>query len=118
MDELDHQLIAHLRADARKSVSSLAASPGVSRATVRSRMERLIERGVIEGFTIVVNSGDPMQAVRAITSIAVEGPSAEALVATLHGYPEVRTLSTTNGRWDLIAGLECRSLPELDDTLR
>ena len=41
MDALDEKLITLLRHDGRRSVSDLAVDLGVSRATVRARMDRL-----------------------------------------------------------------------------
>ena len=45
MDDLDHRLIAALRADGRASLSKLAQMLGVSRGTVQNRLDRLIELG-------------------------------------------------------------------------
>ena len=45
MDRLDQQLVTLLRHEGRRSVSDLAVELGVSRATVRARMERLERDG-------------------------------------------------------------------------
>jgi len=45
MDKTDNDLIAALRRNARATLSELAAMLGLSRATVRSRMERLEQSG-------------------------------------------------------------------------
>ncbi len=118
MDDLDHRLLSLLRADSRRSVASLADELGVSRATVRARIDRLVEDHVILGFTVTVRSGAQRQALRAITMIEVEGRAAESVVARLNGFPEVRTLYTTNGRWDIIAEIETDTLEGFDNTLR
>ncbi len=98
-------------------MSCPAASLGVSRATVKARLDRLIGGGVIQGFTVVLN--DPgAEGMRAITLIEVEGRSAEAVIRRLRGFPEVRSLYSTNGRWDVVAELEVASLPAFDATLR
>ena len=47
MDDLDTGLIAELRRDGRASISELAERLKVSRATVRTRLERLKEAGEI-----------------------------------------------------------------------
>ncbi|HUS53779.1 MAG TPA: AsnC family transcriptional regulator [Thermohalobaculum sp.] len=66
MDALDRELIALLRTDGRAAVANLAAGLGVSRATVKARLDRLGADGVIQGFTVVLN--DPGAAgVQAIT---------------------------------------------------
>jgi DNA-binding Lrp family transcriptional regulator len=117
MDALDREMIALLRTDGRAPVASLAAGLGVSRATVKARLDRLTADGVIQGYTVVLN--DPGAAgVRAITLIEVEGRSAEAVIRRLRGFPEVRALYSTNGRWDVVAEIEVASLPAFDETLR
>jgi DNA-binding Lrp family transcriptional regulator len=117
MDALDRQLISLLRTDGRAPVAGLAAGLGVSRATVKARLDRMVDDGVIQGFTVVLN--DPgAEGVRAITLIEVEGRSAEAVIRRLRGFTEVRTLYSTNGRWDVVAEIEVASLPAFDETLR
>jgi DNA-binding Lrp family transcriptional regulator len=49
MDALDERLVTLLRHDARRSISDLAVDLGVSRATVRARMERLEKSGEVIG---------------------------------------------------------------------
>jgi len=117
MDGLDRELIALLRTDARLPVASLAASLGVSRATVKARIDRLLAEGTIQGFTVVLS--DPgAEGVRAITMIEVEGRAAETVIRRLRGFPEVRRLYSTNGRWDVVAEIDVSSLPAFDATLR
>jgi DNA-binding Lrp family transcriptional regulator len=117
MDDLDHKMVALLRSDARRPVASLAAELGVSRATVRSRIDRLIENGVIRGFTIAVHDHATRNLVRAVMMIEVEGKAADKVVKRLHGHPEVRKLHSTNGHWDLVAELVAGSLGEFDELL-
>lgn len=117
MDETDRKLIALLRTNARCPVATLARSLDISRATVRARIDRLTKSGVIGGFTLIVREPDPKQAVRAITLIAVEGNRAERVLRQLNGFPQVRRLHTTNGRWDVVAELVTDTLSEFDTLL-
>ena len=117
MDDLDYKMIALLRSDARRPVASLAAELGVSRATIRSRIDRLIESGVIRGFTIAVHDNATRNLVRAVMMIEVEAKASSKVVKRLYGYPEVRKLHSTNGHWDLVAELVAGSLGEFDELL-
>jgi DNA-binding Lrp family transcriptional regulator len=117
VDDLDYKMVALLRSDARRPVASLAAELGVSRATIRSRIDRLIESRVIRGFTIVVNDDATRNLVRAVMMIEVEGKAAHKVVRRLYGFPEVRKLHSTNGHWDLVAELVAGSLGEFDELL-
>lgn len=117
MDDTDHKLISMLRNDARYPLAKLATALGVSRATVRARIERLRKDGVIGGFTIVAREPADRNLVRAITMIAVEGNRAERVLRQLSGFPQVRRLHTTNGRWDVVAELVTDTLAEFDQLL-
>lgn len=120
LDDTDRRLIALLRDDARRPASGLAAALGVSRGTVQNRIARLLRGGVIQGFTIrLAPEADRAgaAAVRAVTAIEVRGRSAAAVLRALNGFPEVRALHTTNGRWDVIAELAAESLEAFDRAL-
>ena len=117
MDDLDYKMITLLRSEARRPVASLAAELGVSRATIRSRIDRLIESGVIRGFTIAVHDNATRNLVRAVMMIEVEAKASSKVVKRLYGYPEVRKLHSTNGHWDLVAELVAGSLEEFDELL-
>ncbi len=117
MDDLDVRLISALRLNARRSVSELANALGVSRATIRAHMDRLVESGQITGFTVQLKSDVQAPEVRAITLIAVEGKSTDRVVQRLSGMPEIRAIHATNGRWDLVAEIGTTDLPSFDDVL-
>ncbi len=53
MDDLDRRLLTLLHRDGRASISELADHLGVTRTTVRSRMDALKQRGEVVGFTVV-----------------------------------------------------------------
>ena len=116
MDDLDQSLISELRHNARASLSDLAITLGVSRTTVRQRVERLQARGDIVGFTVVLKDAqqDP---VRALMMIGIEGRGIDRIVRKLGGIAAVRNIHTTNGRWDLIVELGTNTLEELDQIL-
>lgn len=117
MDDLDRKLISALRHDARASLSDLALLLGVSRTTVRVRIERLRDRGDIVGFTVVLKEDAHRDAVRGLMMIGIEGRGAERVVRLLNGLTSVRAIHSTNGRWDLIVELGTDTLEELDDVL-
>ena len=118
MDALDERLVTLLRHDARRAISDLSAEVGVSRATVRARIERLERAGEILGYTVILRSDAVDLPVRGIMLIEIEGHVTERVVRALGGYPEVSAIHTTNGRWDLVVELGAGSLSDLDAVLR
>lgn len=118
MDTQDLRLIALLRENARTSVARLAKQLAVSRGTVQNRIDRLVERRVLLGFTVRTAPEAAAHRVRAVMMVAVEGDRSDPILKALRGYPEVRALHTTNGRWDIVAELGADSLEAFDEVLR
>ncbi|HEX7876353.1 MAG TPA: Lrp/AsnC family transcriptional regulator [Sphingobium sp.] len=118
MDDLDHRLLALLRQNARCSVSDLAGKLGISRATVRSRIDHMERRGDILGYTVILRSDAIAMPVRGIMAIEVEGRAADRIIDVLGGFPEVSAIHTTNGRWDILVELGTNTLTEFDAVLR
>ncbi|MGP8035402.1 MAG: Lrp/AsnC family transcriptional regulator [Steroidobacteraceae bacterium] len=117
MDDLDRQLIALLRNDARASVAALAKALNVARGTVQNRMARLLARGTIVGYTVRLKPDVEEQRIRAFTTVAVEGNQVDAVIRSLRGEPAVASLHSTNGRWDIVAELRADSLEAFDRVL-
>ncbi len=118
MDDIDRKLVTILRHDARRGISDLATELGLSRATVRSRIERMEARGDIVGYTVILRSDAVSMPVRGITMIEVEGRMADRVVEALAGFPEIGAVHTTNGKWDLVVEVAAESLADLDAVLR
>ncbi|GLR67276.1 AsnC family transcriptional regulator [Acidocella aquatica] len=118
MDALDTKLTTQLRHNGRQSISDLATQLGVSRATVRARMERLENSGVILGYTVILKSDATELPVRGIMMIEIEGYSTDRVVRSLSGFPEISAIHTTNGRWDLVVELGTGTLSDFDAVLR
>lgn len=118
MDEKDQKLLTLLRENARLPVSALADAIGVSRGTVQNRIDRMVERGTILGFTVRVRPDAEPAQVRAIMMIEVEGERTDRVLKALRGQPEIAAIHTTNGRWDLVLELRTDSLGAFDEALR
>ncbi|MEL7464262.1 MAG: Lrp/AsnC family transcriptional regulator [Pseudomonadota bacterium] len=118
LDETDRRLIAALRDDGRASISTLAATLDLARGTVRTRLDRLVETGVIRRFTIDLAIAHEPKAVRAVMTISLQGRMSRSVVSALTKMPEMTALHTTNGAWDLVAEIRVAALPDLDRVLR
>ncbi len=118
LDELDRDLLAILRKDARRPISSLAQELSVSRATITSRIQRLIDNEVVLGFSAVVSDTTEPALVRAIMNAQVEDKAIDRVFKKLDGFPEIVAVHTTNGRWDLVLELACHSLAHFEKTIR
>jgi DNA-binding Lrp family transcriptional regulator len=118
MDDIDRRLLAILRVDGRASISNLSQQLKISRGTVQNRIDRLIANRVIEGFTVRQTASADANIVRAVMLIEITGQKTTALIRQLRGLPEIRTLYSTHGAWDLAAEIEAENLAQFDQIIR
>lgn len=117
MDELDKRLLLALQRDGRASVSELADILGITRTTVRSRMDRLRANGEITGFTVKTRADVATTAIRGLMMLGIEGRGTERIMARVSAMPEVRAVHSTNGTWDLIVEIGTETLEAFDKVL-
>ena len=118
LDSTDRKLLAALKLDGRASVTTVSAQLNMSRATIQSRMDRLTKSGIIKRFTIEVDASVDSHLIRAIMLIELEGVLARSVIRSLKRMPQIASLHTTNGGWDLVAHVETLSLADFDEVLR
>ncbi|WP_144798089.1 Lrp/AsnC family transcriptional regulator [Halorubrum depositum] len=68
MDDLDRRILSILRRDARTPYTEIADRVGTSEGTVRNRVDRMTDEGIIERFTVTTRTGN----VKAMIEISVE----------------------------------------------
>ncbi|MFO1173024.1 MAG: Lrp/AsnC family transcriptional regulator [Hyphomicrobiaceae bacterium] len=113
----DKQLIALLKLDARESTASLARKLGLSRTTVQDRLKKLERDGTIEGYTLRLRSDTEAKGVKAFVIVEVEPRRIAEVITRLKKIPEIETLYSVSGKFDLIAMLRAESAEDLDEVL-
>ncbi|MDP5086207.1 MAG: Lrp/AsnC family transcriptional regulator [Yoonia sp.] len=117
MDSLDGHLIAALKSNGRATLSELADLLGVTRSTVRVRLDRLVQGGEIAGFTVLTRSDVRPDAVRGLMMLEIAGRGAEKIMKQLQRMHQVQAVHSTNGTWDLIAEIGAETLEAFDQVL-
>ena len=117
MDELDSRLIAALKRNGRASLSELADLLGVTRSTVRVRLDRLVQGGEIAGFSVLTRSDVRPDPVRGLMMLEIAGRGAEKVMKALQRMSQVQAVHSTNGTWDMIAEIGTDTLEDFDQVL-
>lgn len=114
--DLDQRLLELLAADARQSTAALARKLAVSRSTVVARIQRLLDRGVIRGFTVRLGAGEH-SGVRAHVMIKLDARRARRAELRLSAIAGVTALYSISGEYDLIAEASTGTTQEMDKLL-
>jgi Lrp/AsnC family transcriptional regulator for asnA, asnC and gidA len=108
----DIEIIRCLNEDARSSVTKIAGRLAMPESTVRHRLNRLLDAGVIE-FTAVPNPLQLGYQIWAIMEIQAELSRIRGIARELADRPEVYFVGITTGSYDILAGAVFRSNDEL-----
>jgi len=73
IDEIDLEILRHLQEDGRSQRNRLAELVGLSVPSVSERMRKLEERGVIEGYTAILNAKAFQLDITAFIFVEVDG---------------------------------------------
>ena len=92
-------------------------NPEEAAVEVQNRIARLEREGVIAGYTVRLKPQAEARRIRALMTLAVEGNRTQQVLRSLRGLPQVGTLYSTNGRWDIVAELQAETLEAFDHAL-
>ena len=113
IDDLDLKILSELAKDASISVPKLSKTINVNASVVYSRIKRLVKRGLIRKFTIVINDEALGFNVKALTGINMDSKLRDNVLNELFKIPEVREVSEVTGRFDVLVTMNARSLDEM-----
>ncbi len=97
VDERDLQLIKSLEDDGRKPWRQIAAELDVSEATVYLRVKRLVEEGVLKGFTVRVDPSKLGLGATAYVLLRVRADSSTKVKEAIKTLPYVVEAHETTG---------------------
>ena len=100
-DQLDRQIISMLQSDGRCSNREIARNLGVPEATVRYRVRRLTESGLLR-ITALVEPERLGYTLTAVVSLQADAERVPEIANILAAFPEVMYLVITTGEFDII----------------
>lgn len=118
VDAIDQQIVSQLVADARSSYSEIGAKVGLSAPAVKRRVDKLLDTGVLRGFTAVVDPEALGWGTEAFVEVHCHGNVAPDRIArNLEPLPEVVAAYTVSGSADAIVHLRAGSIHHLETAL-
>jgi DNA-binding Lrp family transcriptional regulator len=118
LDDLDIQIIDILRSNGRVPVTQIGAQIDVPHTTVRDRIQRLEDEGVIEGYEAVINPAKAGYLISCLIHVTMEQKmELEDMAAVLGGIDEVTEFLVLTGGTDIAARVYARDIDHLRDII-
>ena len=115
LDATDHNIVALLVENARRSYDDIGRRVGLSAPAVKRRVDRLRRDGVLRGFTAVVDHAALGAATEAIIELFfAPGTLLDAVADVLDRHPEVVEAWSVTGEADAIARVRTKDNADLE----
>ncbi len=121
MDEIDRKILESLQANARVKNSTLARELNMPPTTLKERIKRLEERGVIKGYRAVIDQkmlGLDVMAFIGVTLNRHEYSHIREFEKGIKKIPSIRACYHMSGRFDYMLHVAARNLEELGDLVK
>lgn len=118
LDEIDRRILAEMQINGRITNAELADKVGVAPSTCIARVRNLISRGVISGFTALVDPRSLGLGLEVLVSVTVRSGARQRiseLADELRELPEVLQLFFLGGVEDFIIHLAARDSDHVRD---
>ena len=114
IDNLDKRILEIMKKDSRCPYVEIAEKLGVSEGTVRSRVHKMTEDGIIRGFTIKTSSKN----VKALVEVRIDvNTDTEEIARKLSEYDGVTEVFEVTGDQDIIAIVDVESSQSLNEII-
>jgi len=114
MDGLDEHILEVLKKDSRCPFVEIAEQLQVSEGTIRSRVRRMTDDGIIKGFTIKTSSRN----VKAMVEIRIDvNTNTDEIAQTLADHEGVTEVYEVTGDQDIIAIVDVETSQQLNDII-
>ena len=118
MDEIDREIVALLREDARRSFQSIGSRVSLSPPAVKRRVDRLEADGVIRGYSARVDPARFGWGTHAFVALFCEGRmAAQEVREAVERHPEVEAAYTVAGEASAIVHVRARDTAHLEEAL-
>jgi DNA-binding Lrp family transcriptional regulator len=118
IDTVDRKLLIELLKDSRVSLRKLAEEMNVSPATLHNRLFRLVQEGIIKGFTALVDYSKLGYTLTGIIMAKVDGKHLVEFEREIANLDNVVAVYDIVGEYDVAVIAKFRSVEDLDNFLK
>jgi DNA-binding Lrp family transcriptional regulator len=118
MDDLDADILAALKRNARATLGAIGTEVGLSGPAVKRRIDRLERDGIIRGYTVLVDDRRLGNQLEAFAELTFAGDTRVRDIAAVGAdMPEVAAVFTTAGDPDAIVHLRVSDVNHLSQAI-
>ncbi len=114
LDRMDRKIIEMLLENSRRPFREIADVVGLSESTIRKRVIKLQEHGIIDKFTIRLGENLDEKKIHAFITVLPKSENLKDLIRDIRPYPELAEIYSLAGKCGLLVKVNVSDLTELD----
>lgn len=118
MDDLDKRILQQLQINCRVSFADMSRELDVAEATIRFRVNRLVNSGVITHFTALLDPVKVGMMVSGAILLKIDPAFLEAATKQLVSFSETQYLFQSTGEYDVVSVIVARDMEHLNDLVK
>lgn len=119
LDDVDREILRILKGNARKPISHISREIGLSSPSIRDRIKKLEDGGVIRGYSLVVDQKKLGLGITAFVGLTLDHPHCcrEDIVDELRKFPQIVEGHFTDGAEDMLIKVVTRNTESLMENI-
>jgi len=117
LDDIDSRIISMLQEDGRRSYSDIADEVGRTEVTIRRRVKRLTDEGIIKRFTVILDPLKIGRRISAIVRVKAQMKQASGIAEKVKEYDEVTEAFFLDGACGVMLKVTVDDLAQLKSFL-
>ena len=97
LDELDNKILSVIKDDARLTYREIGERVGISRVSVKTRMDAMQEKGIIQGYKTVIDPTKVPEGTLFFLDVETDPHNYEGVVGYLAGNKMIRQIYSVSG---------------------
>lgn len=118
IDENDKKILWMLQLDSRTPLREMGKATRLSQSAVKKRVDDLIEKGVIEHFTVIVNSSRLTEESVVVARIKCDPRKKREVALKLSNLDEITEVYTGLGEYNILAKIRCAGGAKIEEILQ
>lgn len=115
LDSIDYQIIDMLQKNARISAKEISDKVFLSSTAVAARIDRLAQRGIIDGFTVKLDAKTLGYSIRAFISLELEPRQKDEFYPYVQGIANVVACHCVTGDFAMLLEVVFKDTTQLDE---
>jgi Lrp/AsnC family transcriptional regulator, regulator for asnA, asnC and gidA len=118
LDDLDKNILKLLQRDARLSFAELGRNLDIAETTVRFRVNRLVENGIITRFAALLDPEKVGLKVGGAILLKIDPAHLDEACKQLVSFNETQYLFRSTGEYDLVSMILARDMEHLNEVVK